>query len=445
MIYIVSIFIVLISYYQFKIIAGSMALNRLNMMSIIFYFYFIFVSYVGATFIANGYGYNPVLNYVSEDKRMFGWLAISYVIIAFPFGALIAKYIFNIQDVNKLFNKYVGKKLEPSISQKDSYMKLLMYFLSIICVISVIYMILITGSIPQAKFFSLQDQAEVLLLRNSINRNFEGIYFIKSVLFEKLTPLLSFISFSYYKMTGLKKDKIWFNFMFLLTIFVYTFTLSKSPLVTYGITFVILKIYLEGHIKWKSFLFFSLIAVLGIIFLFFLIVKNGEISFIFNYLFNRIFFDQISGTFLMFEIFPNRHNFIGFSSLSKPISNLLLGGYSEPAARIAMEYAFPIASEKGIMNLLSTLFIGEAWANFGWAGLIFSPIYLGFIIGLIYYIFLSLKKSPILVSFLAYCSFGVSISSEFNSYIYNSVMFAIVFIFSGVYLYALILKQIRGF
>lgn len=318
------------------------------------------------------------------------------------------------------------------------------YFLSIISLLSIIYMIVITGSIPQKQIFSLTDQVEVLIMRNSINRDFQGIYYIKSILFEKLTPMLSLISFSYWKMTKKGSHKLWFFIMFSATLFVLTFNLSKSPLIIYGIIMLILKIYLEGKIEWKYLILVFVIFILGLFIMFVIVARNAEWSFIFKFLFNRLFFDQVSGTFLMLEIFPKNFEFIGFSSMSHPISELFLGGYSDSAARIAMEFAFPAATEKGIMNLLSTLFVGEAWANFGWVGVLLSPIYIGFIYGVLYFKAITSRKTPLMISFLAYCSFGLSITTQFNNYIYNSIMFMLVLILYGSYIYSLLLKQLKA-
>lgn len=445
MIYLISIFVILISYHQFKIVSGTMALNRINLMSIIFYFYLIFMSYLGAIFIASGFQSDTtVLSHVSNENKILGWEIISYILIAFPLGSRLAMKLFKIKNVSKLLKNYTAQNLVPVLSSNDSYMRLMFYFLSIISLLAIVYMIVVTGSIPQKQLFSLADQVDVLLMRNSINREFQGIYYVKSILFEKLTPILSLISFSYWQMTKKRSHKIWFFIMFLATLFVLTFNLSKSPLIIYGIIILILKIYLEGKIKWKYLILTFMFVIIVLFVMFLLVARNSELSFIFKFLFNRLFFDQVSGTFLMLEIFPKTYDFIGFSSMSRPISDSFLGGYSKPATRIAMEFAFPIASEKGIMNLLSTLFVGEAWANFGWFGVLLSPIYIGFLFGVIYFKALTSRKTPLMVSFLAYCSFGLSITTQFNNYIYNSVMFIIVFILVGSYIYALLLKQIKG-
>tara|TARA_R110002072_G_C7970608_1_gene534764 strand:- start:1770 stop:3107 length:1338 start_codon:yes stop_codon:yes gene_type:complete len=443
MIYLISIIVVLISYFLFKSVAGSMALNRLNMISIIFYFYLIFMSYLGTVFIANGFGENPVLNKVSSQTRVFGWIVISYVMIGVPIGIRLSKYFFKIKCIEKTYNNYVYGNIVSLITKKDSYIKLPLYILSFFCLLSTFYVIYIVGKIPQVNFFNFTSQVDALIDRNEISRGFKGIYAIKSVFFEQLTPLLSLISYAYFRMTNSIKDRIWFYFMLFLTLFMLTFTLAKSPLISYGIMFVILKIYIDGYIKWKYFLVSSILGLFGIIFMFSIVARGTDINVVLYFLFNRIFFDQISGTFLMFEIFPSYNDFIGFTSLSKPISNLFFESYSEPATRLAMEYAFPVATEQGLMNLLSTLFIGEAWANFGWFGLIISPIYIGLIVGVFYYFILTSRKTPIFLGLLTYFSFRVNFSSQFNPYLYNSSVFIIAIIFFSSYIYALLLKQLR--
>jgi len=443
MIYLISIIIVLTSYFLFKSVAGSMALNRLNMISVIFYFYLVFVSYIGAVFIAKGFGSNPVLNNVKHETRLFGWIVVSYVMIAVPIGIRIVRWFFRIKHIENIYNKYVFGDIVPLMSKNDSYIKLSLFFLSFLCLLSTFYVIYFVGEIPQINFFSFTSQADALLERNKINRGFMGIYAIKSVFFEHLTPLLSLISYAYYRMTNSKKDKYWFYFMLFLTLFMLTFTLAKSPLIGYGIMFMILRVYIDGFIMWKRFLFSSLLGLGGIILMFFVVARNADINIVLQMLFNRIFFNQISGTFLMLEIFPELYEHIGFSSISKPISDIFFGGYSDPATRLAMKFAFPGASSEGLMNLLSTLFIGEAWANFGWLGLIISPVYVGVIIGVFYYLILTSRKTPIFLGFLAYFSFKVNFASQFNQYIYNSVVFIIIFIFLFSFFYALLLKQLK--
>lgn len=442
MIIVLSFIISLISFFLFKCASGTMALNRINMISVIYYYYLMFISYIGVLLIFYGYAENPVILLVTNKTIFLGWMLVSYTMIALPFGILIVKFLLKIRDSQKLFNKYAFKKIVPLLSKKDSFIRIFLYILTFLSLFSCIYMITTVKDIPQLNLLYLSNYSDVLYIRNKINREFHGIYLIKSIFFEQLTPLLSYITYSYYRLTNSFRDKIWFFLMLFLSIFALTFSLAKGTLVVYIITFLILHIYINGYIKWKKFIMFLIVSLVFLLFMFLVMVKDSLLIVI-QYLINRIFVDQISGAFLMFEIFPSKYKHIEFLSLSKPISLILFGQYSEPSTRIAMEYAFPKASELGYMNLLSTLFIGEAWANFGWTGVLLGPIYIGIIIGSFYYFILKSKKTPILLGLFAYFSFGVNIGSQFNQYIYNSTVFVLLFIFAISIFWAFMLKHIN--
>jgi hypothetical protein len=443
MLYLYSIFIIIISYFLFKNIAGSMAFNRLNLFSMSFYYSLILMSYIGATLIANGYGNNPVLAHVSDENRILGWIIVSYVMLALPLGAYLGKKLFQIKNMTALFNQYTFSPLKPSLSKNDSHIKFLLYLLSFISSLSILYVVYKVGSIPQLKIVNVISETEVLAIRTSINRNFDGIYQIKSIFFEQMVPLLSFISFGYWRMTRKKTDLLWFSIMLLLTLFVLTFTLSKSPLVGYIIGFVIFIIYLDGYIKWKNLIFLFFLSIILIITMFFLVIRGVEFNLVLQHLFDRTIFHQVSGVFLMLEIFPDVFQHLGITSLSKPLSYFLLNTHSEPSTRIAMEFVFQQASDNGLMNLLSTLFVGEAWANFGSYGVLISPIYIGFILSIFYIYILKSNKTPILVALLAHMSFNTNLTLQFNQYIYNSTVFSILIILLAVYIFGFILQRVR--
>ena len=295
--------------------------------------------------------------------------------------------------------------------------------------------------IPQIQFLTLDSHIDVLTMRTDININFNGIYQVKSIFFEQLLPLLSFISYSYYKMTKTKYDLLWFSLMLFLTIFMLTFTLSKSPLIGYVISFVIMKVYIDGKYGWKKLILLGSVIFLGLITFFIFIVRDGDANFISFYLFNRFIYDQISGTFLMLHIFPDIYDFIGFNSFSNLVSNLFYLNHSDNAARIAMNFAFPAATESGYMNLLSTLFIGESWANFGFIGVLFSPLYVGFITGLFYFSILKSPKTPLFIGVLSYFSFRVCFGTQFNSYVYNLHVYVIIILLVMSYFLSIFLKD----
>ena len=83
----------------------------------------------------------------------------------------------------------------------------------------------------------------------------------------------------------------------------------------------------------------------------------------------RILISQVSSLYQHFEIFPSDHPFIGFSSLSKVLP---LSHFSDRSGRIVLETTTPGFADLG--GVYNTLFIGEAYANFGWWGVFNTPV-----------------------------------------------------------------------
>ena len=198
-----------------------------------------------------------------------------------------------------------------------------------------------------------------------------------------------------------------------------------------------------GKISHKKILKFFIIFLILILFIIVLAAGNSNFILALEYLFNRVFLDEISGTFLMFDIFPSVYDHIYFESLSEFISNLFGMEKTDNAQRISMLYAFGDRAASGLFNQLSTYFLGEAWANFGFYGLIFGPLYVGFILGFFINTFIRIKKTFLSVAILTYFSFSSSVSSQFNNFIYNSNIIIISFIILIVLAYSSLL--IRGY
>jgi oligosaccharide repeat unit polymerase len=441
LIYLGSVLVLICSYYLFYKVAGTMAINRLNLMSVIFYYYFIVCTFIGGNLIYSKIGFNPVLAMVGDETRLIGLYSIWYMMLAFPLGALLAQKVFKIKNIKFFTTSYSESKMSHVISPKDSYLRVGLYLMSVISILSALYVTAVMGGVPQLNFFRNLSHSDILALRVSSARGFGGVIYIKTIFFEQLPTLLLLISYAYFQKTKLIKDRFWFYLMLLLSIYSSTFSLSKGPLIGLLVSMFLMRIYINGKVSMKGVLG-VLALVLGLLIIMFKLVTNNSMELIFFYLISRIFIDQVSGMYLMFEIFPKEFDFIGFQSISRVISEIFFGGYSEPATRISMEYAFPVATASGQMNLLSTLFLGEAWANFGYVGVVLAPLYIGFIVGLFYYGILKNKKTPIMVALLTYCSFGVSLTSQFNSYVYNALLWIVLLILLFVYILAVVLKVV---
>lgn len=414
---------ILFSYPLFRALAGSMSLTSLNMVSTIYYFNILLSTLFGAYAISEGIGENPVLDGVTDGVKQFGYYFIVYSIFAFSAAAVgVMKLLLGKRKSAFVHKQYFKQPIVAPMGRHDGQMRGWLYFLTGLCFFSAVYVTAINGGVPQVLLFSLEDQVGSLVARVSFEREFPGIIYIKTIFFEQVTVFLSLVSYCYCLMSRSRRDYFWFLFTFCLAVYSVTFSLSKSQLVVYLAYFIFIRVYNNGPlpVKYVSIVMGGLISVLVLLFA---VITKMDYEMILIYLLNRLFIDQISGAYLMFEIFPGTYDHVGFCSLTNFIPSSICDS-TEPATRIAMQHAFPAGSHQGVMNLLSTYYIGEAWANFGYVGLLLAPIYVGILIALFYFTVLRMRKTPCTVALLAFVSFGTNFSSQFNGYLYNMLFLA---------------------
>lgn len=424
----ISFIFLLFSYYLFKLAAGSMQITKLNMISYIFYFNIIIQSFIGSVIILIfNVPFNSVVDPVPFIFKIKGWIVVLYTMIMLPVGMIIASIFLKKYNTKILLDTYLKKPLLNLDKQGDVIIKFSLFLLSILCLIVLTYSYVKIGYVPIIKSFFINDELSLFQLRTKIARSFPGNVYFKNIFGLTLIPLLSFIWFTYYRKSRSLFDFLMFLLLFVGSFFMLTYDFAKSPFVLYLQGFVFLYIYLDGAINKKQLFKFFIISFVLLIISYALIVKKIDLNFLFSYnsgIVGRVFINQISGLYRHFQIFPEQVDFIGFSSLSQILTN----EYSERSARIVLEITSPGWIQNNIGGVYNTLFVGEAWANFGWIGLIGSPLLVGFIIQTFYLILLSFKKTAISLSLLVYFSFKSNITGGFNDYIYNPINFALFII-----------------
>jgi oligosaccharide repeat unit polymerase len=420
--------IIVLSFYFLKSRVGIENILQPNIYSVLVLFHLIFHVYIGTYLISSSYSRNSVINQISNPDLIittFYYISLSILLLylGFKFSDLFFKNKSSI-----IFRNYLNKPLENYNKKGENFLVFLFKILLLICLVSAIYVTYVNGEIPFMKLL-FNSQNDLLLSRNDYNLNFKGIRLIKNVIFEQLTLLLCLFFFALKNKNN--SYKYWFYFSFLLSIYAAIFSGAKSPIIVLFINLLILRYYLVGKISSKKILQFILAILILILTIIILAAGDSNLTLALEYLFNRVFIDEVSGTFLMFDIYPRGYDHIYFQSLSEFLSNLFGIEKIDNAQRTSMLYAFGDRAESGLFNQLSTYFLGEAWANFGYYGIIVGPIYVGFILGFFINFIIRIKKSFLTVSILTYFSFSSSISSQFNNFIYNSnvIIISIIILF----------------
>jgi len=431
-------FILIISFFLFKEVAGTMSIKRLNMLSYLFYIPLVLMSFIGAIFITLKLDDHYLVNKLQLDQtRYLGWLAVLYTMIMLPLGMLIAKKLFAIQSVAHQLDHYAKKPLVNLLGNKELILKILLIGLSGLGLSVLAYTFMNIGSIPLLALLK-GNSSELARLRIMASREFGGNIYLRNILALQLLPLLSFVAFAYFQKSKSWLNLFWFIGTFIGAVLILTYDLQKSPLALFLTGFVFYAVWVNGKIGIGKLAVVGATFV-GIILFFYIGFGNADIG---NILFQynegatgRVLFSQIVGTFFSFEFYENLRSFIGFNSLSRLIENFGIE-YSDRAGRHIMEIINPKGIAAGTAGVQNSLFIGEAWANFGILGLLLSPLYVGFIIASLFYGLLRLPKAPLLIGVYVFFSYKTALIGGFNDYIYNIAYLSIVLILLITVLYA---------
>lgn len=435
-----SIVTIAFSYTLFKYASGTMALNQLNVVSIT-YFLIVIIFFIPSMLVVLGYrqGYgleilsiNPYLSVTVYYVLLFTLLIMSLTLYLIP---KILKI-----NVRTLYLDYLNTSIKPVFSPKDSYSFILLWLLIIISIIASIYVLRNYATIPIMHLFTSNNQ-ELAVLRIRAGAEYSGSGFIKGIFAIGLPALLSYIFYVYYRMFKTTKWLVSFLIIFLITIFMKSYNLEKAPIIYFLFGFLLIEILTSNIVKKK---FFKMIFFLGIVsIVVFCQVMKLSISDAIVTFIHRTMTGQLGGLYWHIYIFPDICNFLGFHSLPEFLTNLM-GIDQLLSARVVMEIYNPIGIALGTAGQMCTLFVGEAYAVFGWVGAFFGVIAIGVIIETVFLVFLYLPKNPLNIGLFTYLSVLIptSLIGGFLPVIFNLEMFSFIVVYVLFYTFGKIMKKL---
>ena len=438
----VSFFVLVVSTLLFKKAAGTLSIGKINMISYIFIYNIIIQSFIGVNlgilYLDNHYLISRLHDF---DLRLKVWLAVLYVMITMPLGMLLANRMFNVRP-SKLYFNYLKKSLQPVLSKKDSYVLIIFYGVAVISIGAVIYTYAHLNNIPIIAFLSGADSLELSKLRISASRNFQGNIYIRNILGLGLAPVLAYIAYVYYRLYQNRRFLITFLVLFFNAVLILVYDLSKAPLIEFIIGFVFIEVLVKGKINSKKIVHYGLLIIFMILFMY-NYVMGAPISALLNYNtgpIGRLILTQIAPLYYHFYLFPNHNDFL----LGRSFPQLILSIFGEEhirSSRVVMEYVNPKGVASGTAGVANTLFIGEAYANFGLIGLILSPFIIGFIIQLSYILLLKMPKNPIWVGVFGLMSYSWPVTGGFVDFLYNPGLMIIILVLISIILGGVFLRR----
>lgn len=410
--------------------SGTLSISKMNIVSCIFYL-FILQTFIGGSLIFIGFDKDYLIDKVMQRDITLNktYSIIVYTVIALFLTMYLVSKIMRI-NVQKQYSKYLE---DDTVVDNE---KILIYCVTGVCLItflSTVYMYVKIGYLPFLKLLTHVSSSKIPKLRYQITSNFKGNQYIKNILALGLTPVISYLTYILCRKSKNIYWKFLFVFMFCMSILNATYNFAKSPILFYLIGFVVIEIIINNGIKLKYVVYSGILLSLIIVFMY---IKTSSYDFsngfdIYNGPIGRIIFTQVGTLYLHVDMFPNFVPYLKGASLYPTILNFLHLGVNPIRSGLAvMEFYNTPGIYNQVAGVMNTIFVGEAYANFGMIGVIIAPIYVGALVEIIYLFIIKSKKDPVNITILVYLTINFSQFTQggFCDFIYNANIIITVFV-----------------
>ena len=436
---IVWIIVLIASIYFFQKASGSLSLLKPNLNSIIFYYSFFISSYIGTLLIATGVDDYYMINRMTHEKyRWIGFYAVTFVMLVFP---LILFTVSRLTGFNgeKEFNAYLKKEISLPFKEKNEFF-LIFSGLSVLSLTAIAYTMLKTPQIPILEVLLGRGELSPGELRNLAQRGFGGNVLIRNIFAIALTPLLSLVAYVYSVKTNQRRWKVLFLALFAGSILINSYDLAKSPIFFYLIMFLLVRLYVGKMVFTpRKIMIWGVTGAVALVGMYIVIQGVTDVNSFLSYNtgpIGRLILAQIAPTFLHLNLFSESLPMLHGQGLPSIFINLF-DIEQVRSARLVMMTVFPEKVADGTAGVLNTLFIAEAFANFGYIGIVVGTVYVAVLVQLIYITFIRLPKNPIFLCLFIYFTVNIprTLVGGFTDFLFNPIWTLIVGLFVGILLF----------
>ena len=354
-----------------------------------------------------------------------GYMLLLIGSIELPVCVLAFNRMIGIKNYNQFYEGYVKEPVSISKANSNSIFKLTSV-LAAVGFLALAYTFAVIGYVPLLEL--LKGNISIASERIKISRNFEGNEYIRNILALGMIPILSYLAYIYWRQTKEKKWQILFFLLAFLSVLCKTYDFEKAPIFVYIFYFYVIET-MMGTIKniGRAVKIVAL-SFVGICLIYVMTGYSGDLISLTNGPVSRILISQIATMFLHVQLFPNYHEFLLGKSFPAFLTKLfgMEGGIR--SVRVVMEYYNSTAVANGTAGVMNSLYIAEAYANWGMAGAIIAPVVIGFVISVIPNYVLFQKKDPInmTIYIVLLSAYTTAIVGGFVDYVYNILVVVLI-------------------
>lgn len=423
LIIIISVLTIAASFYLFRKATGSMALSKLHTVSYVFYFQIITSAIIASVLLAIGaLDYHEHVRDLPAEIKIEAWLWTMYSIVAMPIGMLVMNKVINVNG-RELFETYLKRPVEivgTPLQNKAVLLGVTMFSLLVLA-----YIFYYTDRIALWTLVVEGNPEQASIDRVNARLNFGGIIHIKN-----LAGLIMMPAFCYYSYVIMRKKKSLFYVMifgvnFVLSLLLVAHDTQKAPIAFFFMGFWILEVFIVGGINTRKLMLFVAAPILLLLLGYAFTTGSGFDQLLrFNSAFyGRTFLTNYYALPLSLELFPDvitePTHFIG---LPKGVLSSM-GTNTIESARLLKMYMDPETVKAGSGNLYSGYYMAEAWANYGYIGLVIAPFIVGFVIHSVHLFLLTQPKQPLILAFYTALTVKWVVASGFVNFLYLKLLF----------------------
>lgn len=349
---------------------------------------------------------------VTDKNLLLSVLFFSFInIVFFLFGVIFVRSVFFLRPMPIISTQIKGLN-------GIRYLSLLMVLLLVVFVIY-LYLTKINQIAIVVAFTEGTEAAAIA--RSNMGNNFSGRYHWYSLVMHGLSTI---VTLTFYSIWLIKKSLV--NFILFLAAFsISTFTAVMATEKGYfvGLLMALFMAYYlvrrNGYVPKSHVLVLGITVVSILVGFFIYFIGSGSISQAISSLFSRAFAGSIEPAYHYLEYFPQHHDFLMGTSFPNP------GGvmpYTPFRLTVEiMDWVAPHLSAQGIVGSMPTVFWGEAYANFGYAGIPIVAFIMGVLVAILSYFVSKLELNPLTIAFTAWLILHLKNLSVtgFSKYLYD--------------------------
>ncbi len=366
---------------------GGMNVQKLSIPTFVVISIFVF-QYIGFPILYQQWDDYRAEFVTDMDILLLAWVGTSLSTLLLCIGATIASTI--LKKRNRQIEQWTF------VNELPSYVVRRVYLMSAVCIgILLIYVNRIgLKNLAIAAVINQESQADVTLARSMMGNAFDGGYHWYNFFMRDALILLILALFAN---RSVNKNSVPMHVLILMTCcagFSLTMATEKALMVDFMISLFLMNVCVKYNgvvpIKGLSILGLGIVGILSIFYIFFM--GDGDFYKALSSIVSRGFTGSIQPIYHYIEYFPKYKDWLYGSSMPNPGGIFPFSPF-ELTVNV-MNFVQPEHYETGVIGTMPAIYWGEIYANIGWPGVIFAPVFIGIGLYLVNYLLWKIRRTP---------------------------------------------------